>query len=108
MAKQRRAAGLARFGEPGLLVLAALADGPKHGYAIVGDVESQTGVELGPGTLYGALSKLEDRGLVRALEAEGRRRPYALTDAGRSALAEHTAMWSRFVSTAQQRLEQSS
>lgn len=46
------------------------------------DVASFAGVRLGPGTLYGALSRLEEDGLVEALPPEGRRRPYRLTDAG--------------------------
>jgi DNA-binding PadR family transcriptional regulator len=77
-----------RATDPGLLVLASLAEGPKHGYAITSDVEQMAGVNLGPGTLYGALSRLEARGLIEALPAEGRRRPYRLTGAGRVALAE--------------------
>jgi DNA-binding PadR family transcriptional regulator len=69
-----------------LLVLTSLAGGPKHGYAITADVEAVTGVRLGPGTLYGALSRLEGRGLIEALPADDRRRPYRLTAEGRSAL----------------------
>jgi DNA-binding PadR family transcriptional regulator len=88
---------LARFGEPGVLVLLSLSGGAKHGYAIAGDVLEQTGVRLGPGTLYGALTKLVDRGLVAALPTEDRRRPYEITDAGRAALAAQLATWSRVV-----------
>ena len=72
--------------DPGLLVLTSLADGPKHGYAITLDVEEFSGVKLGPGTLYGALSRLESRGLIEALPADDRRRPYRLTAAGSTAL----------------------
>jgi len=75
-----------RSTDPGLLVLTSLADGPKHGYAITRDVEELTGVRLGPGTLYGALSRLEGRGLIEALPAEDRRRPYRLSSAGSAAL----------------------
>jgi DNA-binding PadR family transcriptional regulator len=71
-----------------LLVLTSLADGPRHGYAITRDVEQLSGVRLGPGTLYGALSRLEDRGLIEALPTEDRRRPYRLTGAGSAALTE--------------------
>jgi len=70
-------------------VLTSLAEGPKHGYAITLDVEQLSGVRLGPGTLYGALSRLEGKGLIEALPAEDRRRPYRLTGAGSAALAEH-------------------
>jgi DNA-binding PadR family transcriptional regulator len=75
-----------RSNDPGLLVLTSLAEGPKHGYAITTDVEGFAGVKLGPGTLYGALSRLEDRGLIEALPSEDRRRPYRLTSAGSTAL----------------------
>jgi DNA-binding PadR family transcriptional regulator len=75
-----------RSTDPGLLVLTSLADGPKHGYAITTDVESFAGVHLGPGTLYGALSRLEAKGLIEALPADDRRRPYRLTADGSTAL----------------------
>jgi DNA-binding PadR family transcriptional regulator len=77
-----------RSSDPGLLVLTSLAGGPKHGYAITADVEELSGVRLGPGTLYGALARLEGHGLIEALPAEDRRRPYRLTGAGSAALDE--------------------
>jgi len=69
-----------------LLVLIALAKGPKHGYAIQQDVADFSGVDLGPGSLYVILPRLERDGLVEPLPADGRRRPYRLTDPGRRAL----------------------
>lgn len=78
-----------RSTDPGLLVLTSLAEGPKHGYAITIDVENLSGMRLGPGTLYGALARLEEKGLIEALPAEDRRRPYRLTGAGSAALQEH-------------------
>jgi DNA-binding PadR family transcriptional regulator len=75
-----------RSTDPGLLVLTSLAEGPKHGYAITVDVEEFAGVRLGPGTLYGVLARLESRGLIEALPAEERRRPYRLTADGSSVL----------------------
>ena len=71
-----------RFVEPALLILVALADGPKHGYAMMDDIQALTGTRLGPGTLYGALARLERLGLIEALPAEDRRRPYKLSNAG--------------------------
>jgi DNA-binding PadR family transcriptional regulator len=70
----------------GILVLTSLADSPKHGYALIKDIEDFAGVTLGAGTLYGALSKLEEAGLVEALPAEDRRRPYRITPSGRELL----------------------
>ncbi len=77
---------LGRFAEPSLYILASLADGPRHGYAIMVDVEELTGSPLGPGTLYGALARLERRGLIEALEPQDRRRPYRLTGLGATTL----------------------
>jgi hypothetical protein len=72
-----------RSTDPALLVLAGLAEGPKQGYAITQDVEEVAGVKLGPGTLYGALSRLEGRDLIEALPSEDRRRPYKIAAAAR-------------------------
>ena len=73
---------LGRFAEPSLYILVSLTEGPKHGYAIMTDVEEITGTPMGPGTLYGALARLERRGLIEPLEAVDRRRPYRLTGLG--------------------------
>jgi DNA-binding PadR family transcriptional regulator len=83
--------------EPTFLVLAALADGRKHGYAVISEVAglSSGRVTLRPGTLYAALDRLRDEGLVRPAGEEvvdGRlRRYYELTDAGADALATEAA-----------------
>src|SRR5690242_18003436 len=74
------------FSDPPLLVLASLADGPKHGYAMIDEIERMSGARLGPGTLYGAITRLEHQGLIEPLAAEERRRPYRLTAAGRRTL----------------------
>jgi DNA-binding PadR family transcriptional regulator len=75
-------AALGRFAEPSLAILVALADGPRHGYGIMAAARQITGEALGPGTLYATLSRLETRGLIEALPAEDRRRPYRLTRDG--------------------------
>jgi DNA-binding PadR family transcriptional regulator len=79
---------LGRFGESGVLVLVSLSDGPKHGYAIMADVEAGTGRPMGPGTLYATLARLEERGLIEALPPVDRRRPYRLTAIGAAVLSE--------------------
>jgi DNA-binding PadR family transcriptional regulator len=93
-----------RSTDPGLLVLSSLAEGPKHGYAISRDVEALAGVKLGPGTLYGALSRLEGKGMIEALPAEARRRPYRLTSEGAAALSEQLQILGRVVDTGLDRL----
>lgn len=77
---------LGRFSEPALYILISLADGPKHGYAITQDIETVSGQKLGPGTLYGAIARLETRNWIEPLPAEDRRRPYRLTGAGQKVL----------------------
>ena len=72
--------------EPGLLILTSLAGGPKHGYAMIEDIDRIARVRLGPGTLYGALARLEARGLIEPLPDDERRRPYQLTGLGREVL----------------------
>jgi DNA-binding PadR family transcriptional regulator len=77
---------LGRFAEPTLYILVSLSASPKHGYAIMTDVEEMTGEPLGPGTLYGALARLEKRGMIEALEPVDRRRPYRITGLGATTL----------------------
>jgi DNA-binding PadR family transcriptional regulator len=85
--------------DPSLLLMISLAAGPKHGHAVLLDVERFAGVRLGPGTLYGALSRLEASGQVEPLPVEGRRRPYRLTGAGRCALEQRLGSLQRAVTT---------
>lgn len=77
-----RLLGLGRSSEPALLVMVSLLEGPRHGYAISEDIERMTGRRPGPGTLYGAINRLEQAGLIRARPEEARRKPYVLTAAG--------------------------
>ena len=77
---------LGRFSEPALLILVSLAEGAKHGYAMTQDIASLTGQKLGPGTLYGAITRLEARKWIEPLPADDRRRPYRLTGAGQRVL----------------------
>jgi DNA-binding PadR family transcriptional regulator len=71
-----------------LFVLVSLSDGPKHGYSVQRDIEAFAGARLGPGTLYGAINTLERDGLIEAMPAVDRRRPYRLTSSGRDHLAQ--------------------
>jgi DNA-binding PadR family transcriptional regulator len=97
---------LGRFAEPSLYILVSLSDGPKHGYAIMTDVEAFSGSPMGPGTLYGALERLQRRGLIEALPAEDRRRPYRLTGLGVATLEAQLASLKGFVQTGVARLEE--
>jgi DNA-binding PadR family transcriptional regulator len=90
---------LGRFADPSVLILTSLADGPRHGYAIMTDVAAFSGVSMEPGTLYGALSRLERRGWVRPLPTEERRSPYEITAAGEAVLAEQLATMQQVVRT---------
>jgi len=88
----------------GLLVLVSLADGPKHGYAIQQDIERISGRRLGPGSLYGAIARLEFAAYIESLGEEGPRRPYRLTAAGSRALAADLAALSRVTAAGKRRL----
>ena len=95
---------LDRWADPPLLVLASLADEPKHGYAITQDVAETMGIRLSAGTLYAVIARLESRGLIEAMESEDRRRPYRITMAGAQALARQSERMSRVASLARERL----
>ena len=95
---------LRRFAEPALLILVSLSDGPKHGYAIMTDVEAGTGRPMGAGTLYAALARLDERGLIEALPAVDRRRPYKLTAIGATVLQEQLQQLSDFAQLGLRRL----
>lgn len=95
---------LGRFAEPSLLILISLADGPKHGYAMMDDIRHLAKVKLGPGTLYGAIARLERRGLIEAVDSADRRRPYRLTPAGSSALREQLTSLESLAATGLERI----
>ena len=95
---------LGRFADPSVLILTSLSDEPKHGYAIMTDVAAFSGVRMEPGTLYGALSRLEKRGWIRPLDTDERRRPYQITAVGQSVLAEQLKTMQQVVSTAARRI----
>jgi DNA-binding PadR family transcriptional regulator len=82
------AANRPRANDPTLLILTSLASGEKHGYALLQDIEQFAGVTLGPGTLYGAIGRLEERSMIESTGDAGRRRPYRLTAAGAQELTD--------------------
>ena len=93
-----------RFSDPALMILISLADGPKHGYAMTEDIAAIADVRLGPGTLYGALARLESRGLIQPAGAEDRRNPYRLTPLGEKALRARLAAIQNVARIGQRRL----
>jgi DNA-binding PadR family transcriptional regulator len=91
--------------DPALLILASLAGGEKHGYAMMEDIKETAGVQLGPGTLYGAISRLEQSGFIKALPTNDRRRPYQLTNRGSVYLRQYLTSLKKFVTLSLKRLE---
>ncbi len=81
----------------------SLAEGEKHGYAIMLDIRRMSRVRVGPGTVYGALHRLESDGLIEATEVAGQCR-YRLTHAGAGTLSIRIAMMSRFVDIGRRRI----
>src|SRR3974390_1026696 len=96
--------GFGLYAGPATLILSSLAEGPKHGYALTKDIETFAGVRLAPGTLYEALVRLEGQGLIEALEADDRRRPYQLTPDGAAVLRDHLAAQRRVADVGLRRL----
>ncbi|WP_067621617.1 PadR family transcriptional regulator [Alicyclobacillus acidiphilus] len=95
---------LGRFSDASFLILSSLANGPKHGYAMMEDIRTFSGTQLEPGTLYGAISRLEKQGWIEALPTEERRRPYRITGAGVAALREQVATLEQVASVGKSRL----
>ena len=91
--------------DPTILVLSSLAGGDKHGYAMMEDIERFAGVRLGPGTLYGAITRLEQRGWIRQVNSKDRRQPYTITGTGREHLQDQLANLGRVVRAGMRRLE---
>jgi DNA-binding PadR family transcriptional regulator len=93
-----------RLADRSVLVLTSLAGGDRHGYALIKDIASFSGVTISPGTLYGALAKLESDGFVERLPADDRRYPYRLTASGRVALADRLSESARIASLGLERI----
>jgi DNA-binding PadR family transcriptional regulator len=94
-------------------VLVALASEPRHGYAVAREVEDLTDgrLAMGPGTLYGSLQRMTERGLIHEVENPGeggghadRRRYYGITPLGRAALSAESERLTRAVAVARERL----
>jgi len=96
--------GLRRENDPPLLILTSLAAGPKHGYALSKDIEEFSNIVLSPGALYGAITRLEERGLIEPLAEVERRRPYRITAAGSASLSEVVREMNRVAKVASSRL----
>jgi DNA-binding PadR family transcriptional regulator len=93
------------YSDPPLLVLASLANGPKHGHAMIEDIASICGTRLGPGTLYGAIARLEQQGWIEPLAPEERRRPYRITAEGLRVLRAKLSILAQFAKAGLKRLE---
>jgi len=83
----------------------SLAGGAKHGHALLKDIEDFASVKLGPGALYGAITRLEERGLIEPLESDDRRRPYRITASGSKTLSDSVAQMGDLVQVGQARLK---
>jgi len=99
--------GFRRPNDPPVLILTSLAGGPKHGHALSKDIEEFAGTRLGPGTLYGAIARLEQSGLIEPMSSDdARRRPYRITVTGATVLADAIAEMTRVASVGSARLSQ--
>lgn len=103
--KPEEGAGMVHYSDPPLLVLASLANGPKHGHAMIEDIVRLCGTRLGPGTLYGAIARLEQQGWIKPLPPEERRRPYRITAEGVRVLRARLTTLRQFTKAGLERLE---
>ena len=87
-----------------LLILKALRPAAKHGYGITEDIADFAAVKFGPGSLYGAIARLESRELIEALKSQDRRNPYRLTALGEKALRARLASMQAVARVGQRRL----
>ena len=92
--------------DPCLLILTSLADADEHGYAMMEDIQRFAGVRLGPGTLYGAITRLEQRSCIAPVDSPDRRQPYRITPAGKRCLQEQLAQLNQVVRTGLRRLRE--
>ncbi|HYP07347.1 MAG TPA: helix-turn-helix transcriptional regulator [Bryobacteraceae bacterium] len=90
--------------DPELLILSSLASGPKHGYAILLDIETFADLTLGAGTLYTAITRLVEKRWIAPQTPEGRQRPYRLTRAGRIVMREQLTQMERLAKAGLRRL----
>src|SRR4051794_29437117 len=90
--------------DPELLILMSLAEGARHGYSVMQDIEQFAGVKLGPGTLYTAITRLVEKGMIRPEPAADRQRPYRLTKSGLASLTEEVQKMRRIVNVGTRRL----
>jgi DNA-binding PadR family transcriptional regulator len=104
MAREPNGTAKQRANDPPLLILTSLASGPRHGHALSKDIEGFAGVVLGPGALYGAITRLEERGLIEPLESDDRRRPYRISAAGSAYLSDAVAQMQRLADEGARRL----
>lgn len=95
---------MGHFADPALLILTSLANEPRHGYAMMEDIAEFAGVKLGPGTLYGALARLEKVAWIEPLPMDDRKRPYRLTPTGKEALQQRLASLQSITQLGQMRL----
>src|SRR5450755_4660563 len=98
-------AGAGHYSDPPMLVLASLANGPKHGHAMIEDIICLCGTRLGPGTLYGAIARLEQQGWIEPLAPEERRQPYRITAEGLHVLRAKLKTLQQFSKAGLRRLE---
>lgn len=95
---------LGRFSDASYLILSSLSGGPKHGYAMMEDIREFSGTQLEPGTLYGAITRLEKKGWIEALPSDERRRPYRITAEGVVSLREQVKTLEQVATVGRKRL----
>lgn len=96
---------MGKYRDPSMLILLSLSEGDKHGYMIMEDMRDNFHIDFSPGTLYGAISRLEKENLIAPVKTEDRRVPYQITFSGVELLRGHIESLREFVSVGSERLE---
>jgi DNA-binding PadR family transcriptional regulator len=95
---------MGKYRDTTMLILLSLSESDKHGYGIMEDMRDNFHIDYGPGTLYGAITRLEKDGLIEPVGATGRRVPYHITSSGIELLRSHIESLRAFVSIGSERL----
>jgi DNA-binding PadR family transcriptional regulator len=83
----------------------SLSKGSRHGYAMMQDIEQFAGNRLGPGTLYSAIKRLLEKGMIRAEPSADRQRPYRITKTGLNTLETEVEKMRKIVKIGTRRLK---
>jgi DNA-binding PadR family transcriptional regulator len=96
---------MGKYRDPSMLILLSLSEHDKHGYMIMEDMRNNFNIDFSPGTLYGAITRLEKDDLIEPAATKGRRVSYQITPSGIELLSGHIESLQTFISIGSARLD---